>query len=84
MINPEFFRQTEKLCQSTAGFSAYAANAMDNCQEFYRTVVILPFDSQMAVKYGLIRNCLENAGEPLDNLIAARALAVGVCLVTSN
>ncbi len=56
-------------------------------QELLLPFEILPFDSQAAIEYGIIRNCLEKAGSPigpLDTLIAAHALAMGACLVTNN
>jgi tRNA(fMet)-specific endonuclease VapC len=56
-------------------------------QELLLPFEILPFDSQAAVEYGVIRHCLEKAGSPiglLDTLIAAHALAAGACLVTNN
>lgn len=56
-------------------------------QELLLPFEVLPFDSQAAIEYGIIRNCLERAGSPigpLDTLIAAHALAVGACLVTNN
>lgn len=56
-------------------------------QEFLLPFDILPFDSGAAVEYGMVRYHLEKAGSqigPLDTLIAAHALALGVCLVTNN
>lgn len=56
-------------------------------QELLLPFEILPFDSQAAIEYGIIRNCLEKAGSPigpLDTLIAAHALSLGACLVTNN
>lgn len=56
-------------------------------QELLLPFEILPFDSQAAVEYGVIRHCLEKAGSPigpLDTLIAAHALAIGACLITNN
>lgn len=56
-------------------------------QEFLLPFEILPFDSGAAVEYGMIRHHLEKAGSPIgpmDMLIAAHALALGVCLVTNN
>lgn len=56
-------------------------------QEFLLPFEILPFDGGAAVEYGTVRHHLEKAGSPigpLDTLIAAHALAAGVCLVTNN
>ena len=56
-------------------------------QEFLLPFDILPFDSGAAVEYGIVRQYLEKAGSPigpLDTLIAAHALALGVTLVTNN
>ena len=56
-------------------------------QEFLLPFDIIPFDSTAAIEYGMVRHHLEKAGKPigpLDTLIAAHALALGVCLVTNN
>ncbi len=56
-------------------------------QEFLLPFEILPFDAGAALEYGMVRHYLEKAGSPigpLDTLIAAHALAAGVCLVTNN
>ncbi len=48
---------------------------------------ICEFDSYAAQRYGRVRAQLESAGKPigpLDTLIAAHALALGVDLVTHN
>jgi len=48
---------------------------------------IMPFDDRAAASYGELRADLERAGTPigpLDTLIAAHAMALGVTLVTSN
>jgi predicted nucleic acid-binding protein len=50
-------------------------------------MAVLPFDDQAAAMYGPMRADLERAGQrigPLDMLIAAHALALGVTLVTNN
>jgi tRNA(fMet)-specific endonuclease VapC len=55
--------------------------------EFFGTVVSLPFDDRCAEEYGLIRVELERAGTPIgpnDVLIAATARAHGAVLVTHN
>ena len=56
-------------------------------QEFLLPFDIWPFDAEAAVEYGMVRHHLEKAGVPIgpmDTLIAAHALALGVCLVTNN
>ena len=48
---------------------------------------VMPFDDRASASYGELRADLERAGTPigpLDTLIAAHALALGVTLVTSN
>jgi len=54
-------------------------------EEFLLRVDVLPWDSETARRYGLVRAALE--GEPMGNLdmmIAAHALAAQTVLVTSN
>lgn len=56
-------------------------------QAFLRHVQALPWDSDAAVRYGVLRAELEAAGTPLggmDTLIAAHALAIGATLVTND
>lgn len=48
---------------------------------------LAPFEKEAAAEYGTVRSELENAGTPvgpLDTLIAAHALSLGLTLVTSN
>lgn len=48
---------------------------------------VMPFDDRAAASYGRVRADLQRAGTPigpLDTLIPAHALALGVTLVTSN
>lgn len=48
---------------------------------------IAPFTSETAERYGEVRAALEHSGTPigpLDTLIAAHALSLGLMLVTSN
>jgi len=55
--------------------------------EFCAPLAILPFGAQAADTYGGVRAALERAGTPigpLDTLIAAHALAMGLTLVTNN
>jgi tRNA(fMet)-specific endonuclease VapC len=56
-------------------------------QRVLRALNIVVFDAQAAEAYGSVRATLERAGTPvgpLDTLIAAHALGLGVTLVTSN
>jgi tRNA(fMet)-specific endonuclease VapC len=55
--------------------------------EFLLPLEVAPFDEAACVRYGVVRAKLEAAGkpiEPLDTLIAAHALCLGVVLVTTN
>ena len=55
--------------------------------EFMTPIVVMPYDDQVASEYGRIRSELEAHGKPigpLDTMIAAHALALGLTLVTSN
>jgi tRNA(fMet)-specific endonuclease VapC len=54
---------------------------------FLLPLEVAAFEVEAAVAYGRIRATLERAGTPigpLDNLIAAHALSLGVTLVTNN
>lgn len=54
---------------------------------FCAPLLIASFDAAAAQVYGTIRAVLESAGTPigpLDTLIAAHALALGVTVVTAN
>jgi tRNA(fMet)-specific endonuclease VapC len=56
-------------------------------EDFLLRVAILPWDSDAARQYGLLRAVLEREGQPMGNLdvmIAAHALAVGTVLVTND
>jgi tRNA(fMet)-specific endonuclease VapC len=56
-------------------------------EEFLLRLTILPWDSEAAKQYALLRAILERDGTPMGNLdmmIAAQALAAGVTLVTSD
>jgi tRNA(fMet)-specific endonuclease VapC len=55
--------------------------------EFMAPLVVVPFEDKAAAVYGRRRVGLERAGRPigpLDTMIAAHALSLGVTLVTSN
>jgi len=54
---------------------------------FLTTVAVVEFREDAARLYGLVRSDLESRGTPigpLDNMIAAHTLSLGVTLVTNN
>jgi tRNA(fMet)-specific endonuclease VapC len=56
-------------------------------EEFLLRVEVLPWESAAAQQYARIRAAMEGGGEPMGNLdlmIAARALASGIILVTND
>ena len=56
-------------------------------QQFLLPFTLAPFDHRAAVAYGRVRASLERAGRPigpLDTLIGAHAVALGVVLATNN
>ena len=56
-------------------------------EEFLLHVDVLPWDSDCAARYGLLRAALERDGQPmgnLDTMIGAHALALGMILVTND
>jgi tRNA(fMet)-specific endonuclease VapC len=56
-------------------------------EDFLLRVAILPWDSDAARQYGLLRAAAEREGQRmgnLDTMIAAHALAVGAVLVTND
>lgn len=56
-------------------------------EEFLLRLTILPWDSEAAKQYALLRSVLEHDGTPMGNLdmmIAAQALAAGAVLVTND
>lgn len=55
--------------------------------EFMLPLEVAAFDEQATVAYGVLRAALEKQGTPigpLDTMIAAHALSLGVPLVTNN
>ena len=55
--------------------------------EFMTPLSVLPYDDAVAPVYGRVRVGLERAGTPigpLDTLIAAHALSLGLTVVTGN
>ncbi|HWX55628.1 MAG TPA: type II toxin-antitoxin system VapC family toxin [Verrucomicrobiae bacterium] len=64
-----------------------AAQLQKIVEEFLLRVTVLPWDSDAARQYGLIRASLESAGQPMGNLdlmIGAHALGLGAVLVTND
>ena len=56
-------------------------------EEFILPLELAAFDEAATVTYGVLRATLEKQGTsigPLDNMIAAHALSLGVTLVTNN
>jgi len=56
-------------------------------REFLKRMEVLPWDSAIAERCGTERAVMERQGKtlaPLDLLIATRALATGIVLVTNN
>ncbi len=54
---------------------------------FLLPLEVIPFGDEAAAAYGRIRATLEKAGSPigpLDTLIAAHAVSLGITLVTNN
>ena len=67
--------------------SAYSERNADELARFLPIFDLLPFDSEAATMYGLIRADLQRKGtpiSPIDTLIAAHAKATGLTLVTNN
>jgi tRNA(fMet)-specific endonuclease VapC len=56
-------------------------------ESFLSGIAILPLDSSVAKKYAAIRHAVVSKGAsvgPLDLMIAAHALAMGIVLITNN
>lgn len=56
-------------------------------EELRKSIPVLPLDPDVGETYGQIRADLEKRGEkigPLDTLIAAHAIALGLTLITNN
>ena len=70
-----------------AAKSQYPDRNRQALEKFLLPLEIAPFDMAAATAYGPVRANLEHAGRligPLDLLIAAHALSLGVKLVTNN
>ncbi len=64
-----------------------ATNLQIAVSAFLARVEVLPWDSAVATRYGVLRAALNAAGKPLgnlDTLIAAHALTVGAVLVSND
>lgn len=67
--------------------SQHQARNQAALDEFMLPLEVAAFDEQATVAYGVLRAALEKQGtpiDPLDTLIAAHALSLGVALVTNN
>jgi tRNA(fMet)-specific endonuclease VapC len=56
-------------------------------EEFILPLELAMFDDEATMAYGMLRALLEKQGTPigpLDNMIAAHALSLGVTLITNN
>ncbi|MFO7918075.1 MAG: type II toxin-antitoxin system VapC family toxin [Anaerolineae bacterium] len=69
------------------GKSQYRQKNQQALRKFLLPLVIVDFSQEAAVTYGKIRSELERSGRPigpLDTLIAAQAVSLGLTLVTNN
>ena len=67
--------------------SAAVEQNREALSRFLLPLEVLDFGDEAAAAYGRVRAALEKAGTPigpLDNLIAAHAVGLGVTLVTNN
>jgi tRNA(fMet)-specific endonuclease VapC len=67
--------------------SQHQARNQAALDEFILALEIAAFDEQATVAYGVLRAALEKEGTPigpLDTMIGAHALSLGVTLVTNN
>jgi len=63
------------------------ARIRKSIEVFFTRMTILPWESDSARQYGLLRASLERKGQPMDDIdlmIAAHALALGLVLVTND
>jgi tRNA(fMet)-specific endonuclease VapC len=89
-------RSPDELCVSSVTLSeleygaAKSANPEKNrlaLAEFMTPLNIFPYDDAVAPVYGRVRATLEKEGTPigpLDTMIAAHALSLGLTVVTDN
>ncbi len=67
--------------------SQHRERSYNQLEDFFETLVSVPFDDQAAIEYGVLRTQLETQGRtigPNDLLIAAISLANDLTLVTHN
>jgi len=67
--------------------SQHQARNQAALDEFMLPLEVAAFDEQATVAYGVLRAALEKQGTPigpLDTMIAAHALSLGVALATNN
>lgn len=77
------------LCELEYGAAKSADPARNRLAlaEFMTPISVAPHDDGVAPVYGRVRTALERAGTPigpLDTMIAAHALSLGLTLVTNN
>ncbi len=88
-------RSTDEICVSSVTLSEleYGVAKSTNPEnrlalaEFMTPLTVAPYDDAVAPVYGRIRAELEQAGTPigpLDTMIAAHALSLGLTVVTGN
>jgi tRNA(fMet)-specific endonuclease VapC len=89
-------RSPEEICVSSVTLSeleygaAKSVNPEKNrlaLAEFMTPLAVAPYDDAVAPVYGRVRTALEKAGTPigpLDTMIAAHALSLGLTVVTDN
>jgi tRNA(fMet)-specific endonuclease VapC len=59
----------------------------ERVEQVLSRIPVLPYDDQASRSYGMLRNELEQKGQPIgwpDLFIAAHALSLGLTLVTNN
>lgn len=89
-------RSPDDLCVSSVTLSELEYGAEKSAKpqknrlalaEFMTPLAVVPYDDSVAPVYGRVRTALEKAGTPigpLDTMIAAHALTLGLTLVTDN
>jgi len=89
-------RSPDDICVSSVTLSeleygvAKSANPKKNrlaLAQFMTPLTVAPYDDAVAPAYGRVRTQLEKAGTPigpLDTMIAAHALSLGLTIVTGN
>ena len=89
-------RRPDELCVSSVTLSELEYGAAKSADpqrnrlalaKFMTPLTVVPYDDAVAPVYGRVRAELEKAGTPigpLDTMIAAHALALGLTVVTDN